>query len=33
MNFGMISDAKDAVLTGVRSVEGAEFKVVENGNM
>ena len=29
----MDSDTKDAILTGVRSVESAELKVVENGNM
>ena len=33
MNFGMDSDNKDIVLTVVRSVESAELKVVENGNM
>ena len=33
VNFGMDSDTKDAILTGVRSVESAELKVVENGNM
>ena len=32
VNFGMDSDTKD-VLTVVRSVESAELKVVENGNM
>ena len=32
-NFGMDSDTKYVVLTGVRSVESAELKVVENGNM
>ena len=33
VNFGMDPDNKDVVLTGVRSVESAELKVVENGNM
>ena len=33
VNFGMVSDSKDIVLTGVRSVESGELKVVENGNM
>ena len=33
MNFGMDSNTKDVVLTGVRSVESAELKVVVNGNM
>ena len=33
VNFGMVSDSKDVVLTRVRSVESAELKVVENGNM
>ena len=33
VNFGMDFDTKDAVLTGVRSLESAELKVVENGNM
>ena len=33
VNFGMVSDSRDVVLTGVRSVESAELKVVENGNM
>ena len=34
VNFGMDSDTKlkDVVLTGVRSVESAELKVVEDGN-
>ena len=33
VNFGMDSNTKDVVLTGVRSVESAELKVVVNGNM
>ena len=36
LNFGMVSDARDVVLTGVRSVEysvSTDLKVVENGNM
>ena len=32
VNFGIDSDIKD-VLTGVRSMESTELKVVENGNM
>ena len=28
VNFGMVSDSRDVVLTGVRSVESAELKVV-----
>jgi len=33
VNFGMESDTKDVVLTGVRSVESAELKVVRSGNV
>lgn len=30
VNFGMDSDTNDVVLTGVRSLESAELKVIEN---
>ena len=33
VNFAMDSDTKDVVLTRVGSVESAELKVVEKGNM